>query len=541
MNEFEVSFENIEIESEKNFESLKKELFEFKINSPTEIIFHPKENIYIKNLSLIYSLKKPKNFLIFRNGFQSWSPSYFFKNEIKEKTPILKILKYHYLDPENLSPNYSFNFIVLKGDYNYLYLINDNSDFFVYFVLYKDKLKVTFEIDKLLKEPIILKIKIFEVKKPIFEQNFNKKIYGWTSWYYYYRNINKDEIFKNIEAIDRIPFKINYFQIDDGWQESIGDWKENEKFKGSLEEISHKLIEKNILPGIWLAPFIVEKNSSIFKRRKDLLLKNKRGEIFPCGYNPLWSGYFYPLNIENEEVKDKILNILHNLREIGFRLFKLDFLYAGFIKGETKISRYEKFINFMKDIREVLKDSIILGCGAPYILKEGVFDILRIGPDTMDGWKNSLLRLLGFEGRVEAYNSLRNTLLRNIFSPQKFLFDPDVIFLKPKKLNDFEKETIILVNYLLSNFIFFSDPIYNLNSDDFILIEKLREIGSYFIYDFYFEDELYKYSFKGENFNFSLFVNLSDKVKKVEKGKDELIKKRDDNLIYPHESRIFII
>lgn len=156
------------------------------------------------------------------------------------------------------------------------------------------------------------------------------------------------------------------------------------------------------------------------------------------------------------------------------------------------------------------------------------------------GGKILFLRLISFEGRVEAFNSLRNTLLRVIFSPQKFLFDPDVIFLKPKKLNNYEKETIEITNFLLSNVIFFSDPIYKLTEDDFYLIEKLREIGDYSLYDFEFQDDLYKYSFNGEKFKFCLYVNLSDKVKKIEKYKEEFLKKREDNLIYPHESRIFI-
>lgn len=545
MNEFDISFEKIEIESEKKHIFFEKEkefsIFDYKLSSFLDLYFKPKKKIFIKKISISYKVNKPESYFVFRNGFQSWSPSHFFKNEIKERSPLFKILKYHYLDPENLFPTISYIFTILKGNFTYLIFKCEDPNFYVYFVINKRKIDIVFEIDKFLSEPLLLRIKIEETNSISFDQNFNKKIYGWTSWYYYYRNINKEEILKNIDAIENIPFKLNYFQIDDGWQKSIGDWEENEKFKGSLKEICDKLNNKNISPGIWLAPFIVEKNSSIFKTRKDLLLKDKSGKIFPCGFNPLWSGYFYPLDIEKEEVYERILNILKNLKEIGFKLFKLDFLYGGFIKGEHENSRYERFINFMNEIRKELKESIILACGAPYILKENLYDILRVGPDTMDGWENIFLRFIGFEGRVEGYNSLRNTIQRNIFSPQKFLFDPDVIFLKPKKLNLFEKETIIIVNYLLSNIIFFSDPIYNLKRDDFNLLKILNEIGNYYLTDFDFQDDLYKFVFYGEKLKFSLFVNLSNKLKKIENYKEEFIKKRDDNLIYPHESRIFLI
>ena len=545
MREFDISFEKIEIELDDKYIFFEKDkethLFDFEFISFSSFLFKPKQKIFVNKIIITYKINKPENYYVFRNGFQSWSPSHFFKNVIKERSPFLKILKFHYLDPENFLQNISYIFTILKGGNAYLVFKDEDSIFYVYFIIEKRRVKVVFEIDKFLFEPTQLKIKIEEQEKLNFDQNFNKKIYGWTSWYFYYRNINKEEIFKNIESINNLPIKLDYFQIDDGWQISIGDWEENEKFKDSLKEICDRLNSKNISPGIWLAPFIVERNSSCFKERKDLLLRDKSGKIFPCGFNPLWSGYFYPLDIEIDEVREKILKILKNLKEIGFKLFKLDFLYAGFIKGERKNSRYDKFINFMNEIRKELNDSIILACGAPYILKDNLYDILRIGPDTMDGWKNSLLRLINFEGRVEAYNSLRNTIQRNIFSPQKFLFDPDVVFLKPKKLNLYEKETIIIINYLLSNVIFFSDPIYNLKKEDFNLIEKLKEIVNYYLIDFDFNEDLYKFLFKGEKFDFYLFVNLSDKVKRIENFKEEFIKKRDDNLIYPHESRIFLL
>lgn len=530
MNEFKIKFNSIIFKSDFTYEfnekENKNEIFEYKVTEGLSLFFIPKKPVNLKKIIVQYEILNPKEFLIFRNGFQSWSPSYFFKNEIKEKTPILSILKYHYLDPSNQYPNISYLFTCLKGNESFFMFYPKSYDFYNYFQIDKRSINIIFEINKTIALPLKFEIEVFETKNPLVNKDFSKKVFGWTSWYYYYRNITGGEILKNIEYIKNIPIKLDYFQIDDGWQESIGDWVENNKFIGFFEKICEKLNERKITPGIWLAPFIVEKKSTIFLDRKDLILKNNKNEIFPCGYNPLWSGYFYPLDITKEEVKEKIFSVLLRLNKIGFKLFKLDFLYGGFIKSFDD-SRYENFVNFFIKLREVLKDATILGCGVPFILKENLFDITRIGPDTMDGWKNSLLRFISFPGRVEAYNSLRNTLLRNILTPQKFLFDPDVIFLKPKKLNIFEKETIILTNYLLSNVIFFSDPIYKLNEQDFSLILKLKEFKNIELKEFNFENDLYIYNFNINNKIYKFIVNLSDK--KINKN---------GLFLNPHESRL---
>jgi alpha-galactosidase len=542
MSEFKIEFEKIIFKLDKNYEFFEKENetsnFEFSIKDNFLIVFKPKEKIYLKKVLLVLNILEPKNFHIFRNGFQSWSPSYPFYNKIKEDTPLIPILKYHYLDPENLNPNISFIFTYLKGEKNYLIFYPKDFNFYNYFVFDDRKITITFEIYKKIENDMNLEVEIYEKENPIENFDFSKKVFGWTSWYYYYRKIIPDEIFKNIDSIDRIPFKINFFQIDDGWQKSIGDWNENEKFIGFFEKFCEKLNKKEILPGIWVAPFIVEKNSEIFKHRKDLIMKNREGKIFPVGFNPLWSGYFYALDISKEEVQDRILNDLERLRKIGFKLFKLDFLYAGFIKSLQDESRYEKFIKIFKEIRYILRDSTILGCGVPFILFDDIFDIVRIGPDTMDGWKNRLMRFISFPGRVEAYNSLRNTLFRNVSTKQRFLFDPDVIFLKPKKLNKVEKETIILTNYLLSNIIFFSDPIYSLNDEDFSLLRELLKFKKIELFDFSFDDEFMIYKFNIDNFKYLFLVNLSDKIVDLsEKG----ILIDGLTILKPHESKLIKI
>ena len=51
--------------------------------------------------------------------------------------------------------------------------------------------------------------------------------------------------------------------------------------------------------GIWLAPFVAEAKSALFRENPSWFCKDNNGDFIKCGSN--WSG-FYALNLKNSEV-----------------------------------------------------------------------------------------------------------------------------------------------------------------------------------------------------------------------------------------------
>ena len=47
---------------------------------------------------------------------------------------------------------------------------------------------------------------------------------GWTSWYRYYTGISETIILENLHAFQERQIPLDFFQIDDGYQQAIGDW-----------------------------------------------------------------------------------------------------------------------------------------------------------------------------------------------------------------------------------------------------------------------------------------------------------------------------
>ena len=70
--------------------------------------------------------------------------------------------------------------------------------------------------------------------------------------------------------------------------------------------------------GIWLAPFVAEAKSALFRENPFWFCKDNNGDFIKCGSN--WSG-FYALNLKNSEVIDYIKKYLHFYVEMGFDFF----------------------------------------------------------------------------------------------------------------------------------------------------------------------------------------------------------------------------
>ncbi len=139
---------------------------------------------------------------------------------------------------------------------------------------------------------------LMNIKKPN-----SKPMTGWTSWYNYYQNINQDIILENLHNFKTYNKKIDVFQVDDGFQTAVGDWLSVDinKFPKGMKFIADEIKKEGCKAGIWLAPFVCETDSSIFKEKRHWILKDEKGDLVLAGSN--WSR-FYALDIYNQEVRE---------------------------------------------------------------------------------------------------------------------------------------------------------------------------------------------------------------------------------------------
>ena len=259
---------------------------------------------------------------------------------------------------------------------------------------------------------------------------FDKAPRVWCSWYSLYKWINEHVIANALHSLGDLPFDV--FQIDDGWQITHGDWEPTKKFPSGMEEMAKQITATGRTAGLWLAPFMVTRLSSIFRDHPDWLLKDEDGRPVPVGLT--WEGVPYALDTSHPEVLEWLVKLIRKVRDWGYSYLKLDFLYAGAIPGKRyqNIPRETAYRNALQVMREAAGDAYILACVAPVMPSLGLCDGIRIGPDVSPYWLNTPLTVwLNNPNDTSTQNAIRTSLHR-MWLKSIVNIDPDVMFFRSR-------------------------------------------------------------------------------------------------------------
>ena len=289
---------------------------------------------------------------------------------------------------------------------------------------------------------------------------------GFSSWYRYYQDITAERLSGDLDAVRELLLSRDLgpctpvFQIDDGYTK-IGDWMtpSTERFPEGMGAFAARIAEAGLLPGLWMAPLVCETESRVYAEHPDWLLRDENGEPVSAGSN--WSGY-WPLDTRNPEARAYIRESLRTATyDWGFRLLKLDFLFAACMVPHDGMNRGE----LMADALDLLRESVAEGtvfdlCGVPLTSAFGRTEYCRIGCDVGLDWDDvPYMRLLHRE-RVSTKNSLANTRGRAHLDGRVFRNDPDVFFLrKDVKLTRKQRSDLIGADAALGGMFMTSDDV----------------------------------------------------------------------------------
>lgn len=290
-----------------------------------------------------------------------------------------------------------------------------------------------------------------------FTPRTNKKLMGYSSWYNLFDKINESALLNNLKLINNKQFEL--FQIDDGYESKVGDWKvcDKQKFPKGLGPVVSKIHANGLLAGIWLAPYVAQEGSTLLAKHPDWLKKDADGKPVKCGSN--WGG-FYALDFYNPEVRDYVKDCLLYFKDLGFDYFKLDFLYAVSLPLYEGKNRSQVACEAYRYLREVLGDSLILGNSCNMAPAFGVFDYVRIGPSVTTEFDDSWLMRKMHRERNSTKHTILNTISRSIFNGKVFLNDPDVFLLrKDIALTYDQKKSLAMINALFGSVLTTSDDL----------------------------------------------------------------------------------
>ncbi len=302
----------------------------------------------------------------------------------------------------------------------------------------------------------------------------DKLLAGYSSWYNRYEDITRDTIVSDLNGCKTLMQKGDLFQVDDGWEPHVGDWLKPDpiKFPTDMREIAAEIHSSGFLAGLWLAPFVCETDSALYKEHPDWLLKAD-GKPWKAGSN--WSG-FYALDIDLPEVQDHLRQVFDRvLNEWGFDLVKLDFLYGAAPFGTRTESRAGRMIRAMELLRQWCGDKLILGCGVPVMPAFGLVDYCRVSCDVGLDWDDKWYMRIMHRERVSTKQAIGNTIFRRQLNGRAYLSDPDVFFLREEniRLTPRQKAKLAKVNALMGGVLLTSDDPSKYSTD---AVKKYRRL-----------------------------------------------------------------
>lgn len=307
------------------------------------------------------------------------------------------------------------------------------------------------------------------VKKPKY-----KRMAGYTSWYNYYGGITEKQLMRDLEGLATVGDKADIFQIDDGYQTKVGDWKtiKTDLYPHGMRYLTDNIHAKGYKAGLWMAPFNAAKDSKVVAEHPEWLIKDNRGK-FELG-SIAWGGA-YTLDFYIPEAAAYIRSCFDTVfNDWNFDMVKLDFLYSICRTPRYNKSRGQIMTEAMEFLRDCLGDKIFLGCGVPLFPSFGVVDFCRISCDMGKSFKDPFYNAWTNQEIVSTRCAMNNTIFRRHLDGRAFGNDPDVFYLRDNnlrgkdeftcgksklKFTDGQKELLAFVNSLCGNVLFVSDNV----------------------------------------------------------------------------------
>jgi hypothetical protein len=263
---------------------------------------------------------------------------------------------------------------------------------------------------------------------------------GYCTWYSNkHRGCGDEEStaeFAQVAAEKLVPYGMNFFQIDDGWQLGASNNGPNKNFtahnhdgpyRSGIKATADRLHSLGLKTGLWFMPFSGNFDDPWFADKQDFFVRSaidyplageKNTRRFPninqkkgAPYETFWGGTALDMTFPKTQayVRDMVRRIA---REWGCDYFKIDGMWNGAaveqlyvndeylpddignqIFADPSASNIEAYRTGLSLVREAAGDDVfILGCNISQNMRTmnasiGYVDAMRIGPDNGPSWE----------------------------------------------------------------------------------------------------------------------------------------------------------
>ena len=292
---------------------------------------------------------------------------------------------------------------------------------------------------------------------------------GWCSWYCFGPNVTAKQVLDNLDFIAKEIPGLKYIQIDDGYQPAMGDWLETGKaFGGNVQDVLKQIRARGFEPAIWVAPFIAEKDSRLFREHPDWFVQDSDGTPLRADkvtFGGWRRGPWYALDGTHPDAQKHLTHVFETMRrDWGCTYFKLDANFWGAIHGgrfhDPRATRVEAYRRGMEAVLRGAGDAFILGCNHPIWASAGLIHGSRSSNDIKRTWER-----IATTGRQNLYRNWQNGRL--------WWNDPDAVVLTGE-LPDNEFTFHASVIYATGGMVLSGDDLTTISKERLAMLRKLQ-------------------------------------------------------------------
>jgi len=248
---------------------------------------------------------------------------------------------------------------------------------------------------------------------------------GWCSWYCFGPRVTAQQVLDNLDVVAKSFPDLRYVQIDDGYQSAMGDWlTTGAAFGGNVRTVLDAIRRRGFQPAIWVAPFVAEKASAIFRDHRDWFVRGDDGAPLRSDrvtFGGWRRGPWYAFDGTHPDVQQHFERLFRTMRnEWGCTYFKLDANFWGALHGgrfhDPRATRVEAYRRGMRAILRGAGDAFVLGCNHPIWPSAGLVHGSRSSNDIKRSWDRVM-------------TTARQNLSRNWQNGRLWWNDPDAVVL----------------------------------------------------------------------------------------------------------------
>jgi len=303
------------------------------------------------------------------------------------------------------------------------------------------------------------------------------------TWYYYGLSVTWDDVWVNLQRMKALHLPFDVFQIDEGWEKTLGQWEPNDKFPLSMKEAAQHIREAGYTPGIWTSPFVASAWADVWRDHPEWMLRDSEGK--PCLF-PMNDTTYCVFDITHPGTWAYFEELYRKLTfDWGYTYHKLDFTRASVIFDnavyhDPTITLANAYVQAVSAIRRGMgEDSYFLMCGGLYDPIIGLVDAQRSGADVLSMWSSTVNK----GGKTAPY-TIKQSLLR-YYMNRWWNNDPDALMVRRNDtmerglrltyglLTEEEVKTVTLNQFIGGGLVCTTEPLDKIEPDR---LHRLRHV-----------------------------------------------------------------